>query len=67
MRRTYPLGAVLVALAGAVTWLAGHWLFAFRHHVYRSALAQRVFLTVLPARMDPTRNSGVRSIPGDFP
>lgn len=63
---TSGVGEVLLALTGVVLWLAGHWLFAFRHHVYRSGLAQRVFLTVLPARLDPTRNWGIRSFPGEY-
>ncbi|ADB49820.1 hypothetical protein Cwoe_1391 [Conexibacter woesei DSM 14684] len=36
--------------------LAGHWLYAFRHHVYAGPLVERVFLQLLPARLDPTRN-----------
>lgn len=61
------VGEILLCLAGAAIWLAGHWLFAFRHHVYRSALAQRVFLSMLPSRLDPTRNWAIRSITSDFP
>jgi hypothetical protein len=46
----------LLALAvGFVAWLSGHWLFAFRHHGYRSPFAQRLFRQVLPARLDATR------------
>lgn len=55
-------GALVIALIGAVMWLAGHWLFALRHHAYRSPLAQRIFLTMLPSWCDPTRNWGVRTV-----
>ncbi len=51
------------ALAGAVLWLAGHWIYAARHHCYRSPLARRVFLTVLPARLDPSRGWGIPTVP----
>jgi metal-dependent HD superfamily phosphatase/phosphodiesterase len=54
--------ASLVVLLGTVLWLAGHWLFAFRHHVYRSPLAQQIFLRALPRWLDPTRNWGVHAI-----
>lgn len=56
-----------VTVFGVLCWLAGHWLFAFRHHVYRSTLAQRIFLTILPTRMDPTRNWGFKTIDGQRP
>jgi hypothetical protein len=46
-------------LVGVVLWLAGHWHFALRHHAYKSPLAQRVFLQLLPRRLDPTRNWGI--------
>jgi hypothetical protein len=50
----------LVGMAvGLALWLAGHWLYAFRHHVYRGTLAQRIFLQVLPERLDPTRGWSV--------
>lgn len=56
--RTTGLGVAL----GSLAWLAGHWLFAVRHHVYRSPLARRIFLQLLPRRLDPTRRWGVRTI-----
>lgn len=40
--------------AGALAWLAGHWLFALRHNYFCSPLAQRVFNHAL-APMNPTR------------
>lgn len=55
--------AALLTVAGALAWLAGHWLFAVRHHYYRSPLARRVFLEVLPARLDPTRQWGIPNVP----
>jgi hypothetical protein len=51
---TNPGGIALVPL-GALAWLAGHWLFALRHHAYKSPLARRIYLQLLPARLDPTR------------
>lgn len=50
--------ALLMVVIGLVMWLAGHWHFALRHHEYKSPLAQRVFLQVLPPRYDPTRHWG---------
>jgi hypothetical protein len=63
---TASTGSLTMAAAtilGAVAWLAGHWLFALRHHYYRSPLARRVFLDGLPAALDPTRRWGVPNIP----
>jgi hypothetical protein len=59
-----PITAAMSTLGG-LTWLAGHWLFAVRHHHYRSPLARRIFLQVLPARLDPTRGWGVPNVPRD--
>jgi hypothetical protein len=50
----HPLGLLFVAL-GVVAWMAGHWHYALRHHTYKSPLARRLFLQLLPARLDPTR------------
>lgn len=50
--------ALLMVVIGLVMWLAGHWHFALRHHEYKSPLAQRIFLQVLPPRYDPTRHWG---------
>ena len=54
-----PITGAFVAFLGAVLWLAGHWLFAFRHHFFRSPLAQQVFLRILPGWLDPTRHWNV--------
>jgi hypothetical protein len=51
--------ALLLVLIGLAMWLAGHWHFAMRHHEYKSPLAQRIFLQVLPRRYDPTRHWGM--------
>lgn len=51
--------ALLMVVIGLVMWLAGHWHFALRHHEYKSPLAQRIFLQVLPPRYDPTRHWGI--------
>jgi hypothetical protein len=48
--------ALVAVLAGAIAWLAGHWLYALRHHHYRSPLARRIYLQALPVRLDPTRD-----------
>lgn len=62
-----PIALFMVVL-GFVMWLAGHWHFALRHHDYKSPLARRIFLQVLPPRYDPTRQWGapvVSEIPDD--
>jgi hypothetical protein len=61
-----PMMAV-ATLVGAVAWLAGHWLYAVRHHCYRTPLARRIFLDALPSRLDPTRRWGVPTIPDSAP
>src|SRR5215204_5919990 len=48
--------ALFMIVVGFAMWLAGHWHFAFRHHAYKSPLARRIFLQVLPPRYDPTRD-----------
>lgn len=60
---TGSLTMAAATITGAVAWLAGHWLFAVRHHYFRSPLARRVFVEVLPASFDPTRRWGVPNIP----
>jgi hypothetical protein len=49
------LPAALLATVGGLAWLGGHWLYGVRHHYIDSPLAQRLFLQVLPRRLDPTR------------
>jgi hypothetical protein len=61
-----PMMAV-ATLIGAVAWLAGHWLYAVRHHYFRTPLARRIFLEALPSRLDPTRRWGVPTIPPGAP
>jgi hypothetical protein len=50
------------SLLGALAWLAGHWLFALRHHYFSSPLARRVFNDVL-VPLNPTRRWGVPNVP----
>jgi hypothetical protein len=51
------------SILGGLAWLAGHWLFALRHHYFRSPLARRVFLETLPRQLDPTRGWGIANVP----
>ena len=51
---THPLGLLLSA-TGALLWALGHWHYALRHHAYKSPLARRLFIDVLPSWADPTR------------
>jgi hypothetical protein len=57
----------VATLVGAVAWLAGHWLYAVRHHYFRTPLARRIFIDGLPSRLDPTRRWGVPTIPPGGP
>jgi hypothetical protein len=54
--------ALFMVLLGFAMWLAGHWHFAIRHHEFKSPLARRIFMQVLPPRYDPTRNWGQRVV-----
>jgi hypothetical protein len=56
--------ALIMVVLGCAMWLAGHWHYALRHHEYKSPLAQRIFLQVLPPRYDPTRRWGL-PVPSD--
>jgi hypothetical protein len=60
---TGSIMAGLIAGLGGLAWLAGHWLFAARHHYYRSPLARRVFLVAMPRRLDVTRGWGLPNVP----
>lgn len=64
-------GMAVAAILGGMAWLGGQWLFAVRHHYFRSPLARRIVLRVLPAAFDPTHGWGVPSVsqgsPGDEP
>jgi len=51
-----------VMALGVLLWLAGHWLFAVKHHVFASSIARRLFETVLPRPLNPTRKWGVRVV-----
>lgn len=50
-----PLFGIVVFGLGAALWLAGHWLFAFKNHVFASGVAHRALLR-LGDRFDPTRD-----------
>jgi hypothetical protein len=50
------------SILGGLAWLGGHWLYAVRHHYFRSPLARRIVLRALPATFDPTRGWGVPNI-----
>jgi hypothetical protein len=56
-------GMAVASVLGGTAWLAGHWLYALRHHYFRSPLARRVFVDGLPAALDPTRRWGVPTMP----
>lgn len=58
-----PTMAGAAILGAAIAWLAGHWLYALRHHHVRSPLARHIFLQALPSRLDPTRRWGVPNLP----
>jgi hypothetical protein len=47
-------GALVFAI-GIALWLAGHWLYALRHHEYKSPLAGYLFMRWVPGWLDPTR------------
>jgi hypothetical protein len=59
---TGSLAMVLATILGALAWLAGHWLFAFRNHYFCSSLARRVFADAL-VPLNPTRRWGVPNVP----
>lgn len=52
-------GGILVALLGALGWLAGHWHYALRHQEYKSPLARHLFSRWPLAWLDPTRDWSV--------
>lgn len=49
---------LLVLAIGLLAWLAGHWLYAYRHHAYANRLVERIYLQLLPRKLDPTRGWG---------
>jgi len=59
---TGSLSMAAAALLGVLAWLAGHWLFALRHHYFLSPLARRIFNDALPA-LNPTRRWGIPNVP----
>lgn len=61
-----PAG-VLVAAIGAAAWLGGQWLYAFKHHEFRSLLAGRLFASPILERINPTRGWGTPTVPAERP
>jgi hypothetical protein len=59
-----PTGVVFASFGG-LAWLGGHWLYAVRHRFFASPLARRIFVQVLPRRLDPTRRWGIRTVPAE--
>lgn len=53
----WPLASTLTLVLGVAAWLAGHLLYAYRHHHYATTLAERVLpaLSALLHQPDPTR------------
>lgn len=49
-------------LGGFALWLAGHWMYAYKHHGWRSRIAQRLFNQTPLRRIDPTRRWGLRVV-----
>lgn len=60
---TGSMPMVAIGILGMLAWLAGHWLFALRHHYYRSPFARRVFNDTLPVALNPTRRWGIPNVP----
>jgi hypothetical protein len=60
-------GGLLVVAIGAVAWAPGHWLYAYRHHAYRSPLARRLFLSRPRRGLDPARGWVVPTTPRPRP
>jgi hypothetical protein len=58
--------AGLVAFAfGVALWLAGHGIYAYKHHVWRGGLVGRLFQTTSLRRFDLTRGWGYPVTPAD--
>jgi hypothetical protein len=53
-----PMSIITIAL-GMSLWLAGHWLYAYKHHDFKSGTAHRVLARIFGGRFDPTRGWGV--------
>lgn len=53
------VAALVVFVFGFALWLAGHWMFAYKHHYFASALARRLFKQTPLRRIDPTRGWGI--------
>ncbi|MBN9636645.1 MAG: hypothetical protein J0H22_15890 [Actinobacteria bacterium] len=61
-----PAATCFIAfLGGLALWLAGHWIYAYKHHVWSSAIARRLFNKTPLRRIDPTRGWGIRVVNSD--
>jgi glucose-6-phosphate-specific signal transduction histidine kinase len=63
---TFTLSSAAASLLGGLVigpllWIAGHWLFALKHHHFKSPLAQRAIQQPFHGRLDPTHNWGIRT------
>ncbi|MFL0278111.1 hypothetical protein [Mycobacterium sp. SMC-19] len=54
--------SVVTLLIGVMLWLAGHWMYAYKHHAWRGPFVQRLFNQTPLRRLDPTRGWGHRVI-----
>ncbi len=52
-----PFASALMLVPGLIAWMAGHMLYAYRHHTYATPLAERVLRTLctVTRQPDPTR------------
>jgi hypothetical protein len=47
-----------VFVLGFILWLVGHWIYAYKHHYWRSALARRLFNQTPLRSVNPARGWG---------
>jgi len=57
--------SLVIVLLGGIAWLGGHWLFAYKHHFFKSGIAHRIFQPTPLSRIDPTRGWGVPTVSHD--
>lgn len=60
---TTSAAGLFIAAVGALVWLAGHWLYAARHHAWASPLAHRLFKQTPLRQFDPTRGWAIPTAP----
>ncbi|MEY8018959.1 hypothetical protein [Mycobacterium servetii] len=49
-------------VGGLTLWLAGHWMYAYKHHSWPNPIARRVFNQTPLRHLDPTRRWGIRVV-----